>query len=335
MRFHPPKCPYPHCSSRSRKSLRFRHRGSYRRACDGRTVLRFECLDCRRSFSTQTFRLDYRLRRPTLWVEVFEQLISKVTLRQIARIHHCSRKSIAQRLTLFGLQARAFHLRTLEEARARFALTGRFQLDELETYEEDRRLSPLTVPVLIERTSFFVLGADVAPLASRGGLSPFHRLKKERREELLGKRRSGSRKAVAGMFELLARFTPRSGPLLLESDEKASYRTEARKVFGKRLVHQCYASKSSKRPSSKLFPINHTLAQMRDGVSRLVRRTWASSKRAGMLSLHIWIWIGWRNYVRGITNYATKTTPAMALQVLPYQVAIRELIAACEFELED
>jgi hypothetical protein len=38
---------------------------------------------------------------------------------------------------------------------------------------------------------------------------------------------------------------------------------------------------------------------MRDGISRLVRRSWGASKLRARLELHAWIWVVWRNYVRG------------------------------------
>ena len=54
---------------------------------------------------------------------------------------------------------------------------------------------------------------------------------------------------------------------------------------------------------------------MRDGISRLVRRTWAASKLRAKLERHAWIWLVWRNYVRAITNRSPRVTPAMALKV--------------------
>jgi hypothetical protein len=54
---------------------------------------------------------------------------------------------------------------------------------------------------------------------------------------------------------------------------------------------------------------------MRDGISRLVRRTWAASKLRQRLERHAWIWAVWRNYVRGVTNRDPDTSPAMALGI--------------------
>jgi len=65
-----------------------------------------------------------------------------------------------------------------------------------------------------------------------------------------------------------------------------------------------------------LFRINHTLAMLRDGISRLVRQTWAASKDRVQLQVHLWVWNCYRNYVRPMTNAEAKKggrTPAMAI----------------------
>ena len=64
---------------------------------------------------------------------------------------------------------------------------------------------------------------------------------------------------------------------------------------------------------------------MRDGVSRLVRRTWAASKRRERLLQHLWVWICYRNYVRGQTNARPRMTPAMAVGVLDRQLDFDDL----------
>ena len=56
---------------------------------------------------------------------------------------------------------------------------------------------------------------------------------------------------------------------------------------------------------------------MRDGLSRLVRRTWAASKCRERLEQHLWVWICYRNYVRGPHERdARRTTPAMRAGVM-------------------
>ncbi len=315
--FQPPFCPYSDCESQSSsQTFSWRSRGHYFRKCDGRWVKRYSCHVCERRFSTQSFKTDYRWKKPKLHYRVFDLFVSKVTMRQMARINNVRRPTIERRLRRLGLVCRKFHDLALSQARLRGGIHGVYQLDELETYEQDRRLSPVTMPVLIERSSYFVIHGETATMAARGNLTPGYREKKEERDLRIGKRRSGSRAAVVhSLNRLLSNHRPDLG-ITLESDRKTTYQTEFRRLAGPRfLCHRRVSSKRKRDKSNTLFPINHTLAMMRDSISRLVRRTWAASKLRQRLDLHFWIWACYRNYIRGIT-VLTRTTPAQALGVM-------------------
>ena len=315
MRFTPPHCPRGDCPSIDSGHRRWCLKGRYERACDGRTVQRFLCLECRRTFSTQTFRVDYRLKKPKLVHDLIALFVSKVTHRQASRVLGCTRRTIGRRLELLGEHCRAFHRRRLELARESGGLRGVFQLDELETFEHSRRLAPVSMPVLIERKSYFIVELETAELPCRGRLSEKDREKKREREAEFGVRRSGSRTAVAKCIDVLGEHHSAAGSVLVQTDRKSSYRTILSQRLGSRLEHVQHSSTAKRDYGNPLFPINHTLAMMRDGVSRLVRRTWAASKKRSKLERHAWIWTVWRNYVRGITNDYPTRTPAMVLGV--------------------
>jgi hypothetical protein len=203
----------------------------------------------------------------------------------------------------------------MELARERGGLRGTFQLDELETFEHSRRLAPVTMPVLIERKSYFVVDLGTAALPCRGRLSGEDRARKKRRESEHGVRRSGSSEVVRKCLETLARNHSKGGQVQVQTDKKTSYGAILKRRFGSRLAHERHSSIAKRDYRNPLFPINHTLAMMRDGISRLVRRTWAGSKLRAKLERHAWIWVVWRNYVRGITNRRPRRTPAMVIGV--------------------
>jgi transposase-like protein len=316
MQFRPSHCPLPACSSS--QPYRFRKKGFFRRQVDGRLVQRFLCMTCQRSFSVQTFRLDHRLKKPHLADDVFRFLVAKVTLRQTARALGCSRKTVEHRLDLIAVHCRNFHRRLLAKRPA--SLAGPlFQLDELETYEQHRRLQPLTVPVLIHKKSFFVLDARVAALPARGGLSQKLELEKARRAQAGKVRRSRSSAAVRACLQAARELFGAGARVRVETDLKKSYPAILRKVFGTRFEQATLSSKAPRRADSLLFPINLTLAMLRDGISRLVRRTWAASKTQARLEKHLWVWMVWRNYVRGRTNRERWSTPAMQLGLVNCQ----------------
>jgi hypothetical protein len=252
---------------------------------------------------------------------------SKVTHRQSARILRCTRRTVARRLELLGLHCRSFHRRMLARNRLHGGLQGPFQLDELETFEHSRRLAPVTLPILIGRRSYFIVDLETAPLPCRGGLSPADRRRKEVREARFGPRRSGSRQAVFNCFKTLAEVRSPLGPLEIETDRKASYPGILREHFGDKVAHVRTSSKVKRDYLNPLFPINHTLAMARDGISRLVRRNWGASKKRECLGWHAWIWAAWRNYVRAITNHAPRVTPAMAAGVAKRRWSVAQMCA--------
>lgn len=308
MLFSPPHCPFDDCSAHRSRPFPYRRKGFFRRRCDGRTVPRFHCLMCHRSFSSQTFRLDYRLQRPALNRLLFLDFVSKNTQRQVVRTRGCTRKTVRHRLRLFGQHCRRLHQRLLRASS--LVSPSVFLLDELETFEHNRRLAPLTVPVLVARPSYFVLHAATG--------------------QRQGRRRSGSRAAVGRCWKRLADWVA-GQPIAVSTDRKPSYAVSLRERFGGQVEHTQASGRAPRVWGSELFAINHTFALMRDGLSRLVRRSWAASKEGGWLREHLWIWIAWRNYVRRITNRRRHETPAMVQGVLGRQLTLAELLGKREF----
>jgi hypothetical protein len=252
-------------------------------------------------------------------------LVSKVTRRQAARLLQVNRKTVERRFKRFSRVAHDFHFAKLISKKKRGGLRGCFQLDELETFEHNRRIKPVTLAVTMERHSYFVMGAYAGTMASRGRLNCQYRKRKVEIDLAEGKRRSQSRDVVKKSFERMSYFLSANADIFLQSDQKSTYPVELRRAFHNRFLrHEVTSSKARRCYSNPLFPINHTLAMMRDGMSCLVRRSWAASKKIVGLRRHCWIWISWRNYVRGVTN-RTRTTPAQALGVCTKAMKMKDL----------
>jgi len=82
----PLHCPNPDCPHHDAPSADFfvRH-GSYQADCRPQPVQRWRCRSCRTTFSEQTFRADYRDRRPECNQELLQLLAGGVSLRAIGR----------------------------------------------------------------------------------------------------------------------------------------------------------------------------------------------------------------------------------------------------------
>lgn len=326
--FVPPRCPYPGCAAhRPAPEYVFRRRGSFVRRLDGARVQRFECATCQRSFSSQTFRLDYRLRRPDTLGPIFSALSSKTTLRKTARNLGLGREHVSRRMRLLSRHARDYHAHRLELAAQGRPIGTAFQFDELETYEEHRKLKPVTVCVLVEQRTGFVVSCDAETLAPRKPLNSREKRQLERMRATEGERRSGSLRAVVRTVDILARVAGRER-IRVTTDKKSSYARALRRRFGSRVDHVRIDGRAERGTKSPLFPINHTLARLRDLVSRLVRQTWAGAKKRAALAAHLDVTIAFRNYIDGWRSEpAVRRRTSAAAEI---GVTSRRL-SACEF----
>jgi len=304
----------------------YRLRGHFQRRCDRRTVQRLHCLACKRSFSVQNFRVDYRLKRPDLLALFFTDRVSKVHHRQSARNHACSRSTEERHFRRLSLHCEAFHQARLAEVTARGGLGEVFLLDELETYEQDRRKMPVTVPILIERASGFVIDTRVGTLPARRRRRAALRRRLEAEGKLEDERKSESREVVKAAFERLRDVSPRDRPLYVHTDRKSSYVPLLKELFGERCRHMRTSSRRRRNWTNPLGAINHTLARVRSNVSRLVCRTWATAKLRRWLAGQLAIWVCYRNYLQGMTNEHRHTTPAMALGVQAQKLELPQLL---------
>src|SRR5213594_1743589 len=178
--FTPERCPWRSCPRHARPEGRFFVRfGSYR--CDSSPfrIPRFRCKGCGRTFSSQTFRAEYRLRKPWIDLGVLVDLVSGVSLRQSARTLGVSLGTVEERLERFG----AHFLRARENALRDWKPRGNFQFDEIETFEEHRTLRPLTVGLLVAGGSGFLVDTAVGRMRSRGNASKESRERRRAFEE--------------------------------------------------------------------------------------------------------------------------------------------------------
>lgn len=325
--FNPPFCPIAGCPSGNGAAPFAYHRhGRYRRACDGVWVQRFRCIVCERAFSTQTFKSNYRYRIPYLHHFLTEMLCSKLSRRQAARSFKVNRKTVERRFVRMAEVCRDFHRSRLAACRDRGGTRGVFQLDELETFEHNRKLKPVTMSVLIERRSYFVVHARAGTLPPRRPLKPREARRLAEIQSTEGRRRSQSRECIQQSFKVLNQVLEPDSAVILQSDRKKTYPIECRRAtLGRPLFHKTTSSRKRRDYRNLLFPINHTLAMMRDGMSCLVRRSWAASKTIRGLERHTAIWMACRNYVRGVT-IKTKTTPAQAAGVSARRWSLKDLL---------
>jgi transposase-like protein len=322
--FRPPRCPHLGCPNHLDPNPRaFRPHGSYRALCRPHPIPRFRCSNCLRTFSRQTFRMDYRDHRPDLNARLFQSLASGLGLRQTSR-----NLRLSLRCTELKFRKIARHLRRLNLNLRRALPEGAtLQLDELETYEGRRNTRPLSVPVLIEARTRFVIWAESAAIRPRGKMTPARGRAMAEDEKRFGRRRDRSRRSLRRTLGRGADLVGGLHRLHFQTDMKSSYVPLAREAFGKaRLVHSQTSGRLPRAVANPLFPINHTEAMARDLTGRLRRESWLVSKKRRFLDLGLQIFLAYRNYVRRRFNF-DRQSPAQMLGFAPRRLEETELLS--------
>ena len=232
--FAPPRCPFASCPAHTDPATVsgrfFNHNGSYHPKCRAQPVPRFKCRVCKRGFSRQTFRMDYCDNKPHLNASLFKLLASGMGLRQSGRILPLSRRCTELKARKISRHLGRLNRNLTDE----FPRGSHFMLDEMETFEGERAVLPVTVPVLIEVKSMYVVATDVATIKPAGRMSE-ERLQAIRRAEAHSgkKREDRSTSALSRVFRRMRVFQPKGeSSFLFLSDKKQQYGKLLRKFFG-------------------------------------------------------------------------------------------------------
>jgi len=246
-------------------------------------------------------------------------LTSGTGLRQIAFVLKVDQRAAQGKMRKMSRTCAHLH----ENLSAKLPASMTYLLDEEESYEQ-ASIRPLTVPLLIERKSYFHVASAVGPIRRMAPEGTARRRRQEREERLHGKRPDESYKCVKQVMLALKRRI--SGPLVLQTDKKSSYVTLARDVFGTDLIQETTSGKVPRTTYNPLFPINISIGMTRDNCGRLRRKSWLVSKLARWLRGQLSIFLAFRNYVRPRTRKSKDQTPACQLGLLPRQLSTQETL---------
>ncbi|MEL7089242.1 MAG: hypothetical protein AAGL98_12515, partial [Planctomycetota bacterium] len=200
-----------------------------------------------------------------------------------------SSRQLGLSLRCLELKARKLsrHLRQLNVRLApRLGTRRRLVFDELETYEGRRNTRPLTVPIVVDAESRFLLWAESAPIRPSGTMTKSRKAAIAADEARLGPRRDLSGRACTRTLGRVAKLVPEDLLVDFDTDEKSTYPGLIRRAFGRRLAsHRKTKSILPRGTWNPLFPVNHEEARARDLMGRLRRESWLVSKKRRYLDL--------------------------------------------------
>lgn len=307
--FIPPHCPNPECrhSHQPESPAWYRKITPYDTLTFG-SVPRFLCKSCRKSFSSQTFSIDYYAKKKLNHWDIYKQINSGSGLRNVARNLRVSPRTIRNRITRMARNAILIHEQILHE----LPHSEDFVADGFESFCVSQYF-PDNYNLLVGKDSQFVYQCDHVTLRRKGRMRPDQ---KRRREELERKFRAnpkGIEKSFQGVMESLEKRTAGRELLILYTDEKKDYERalwssescEERLYNGSWRHHQVN-SKEGRNTMNPLFGVNYIDRELRKDMASHARESVQFGRNVNEAMLRMSLYLFDHNYLK------------------PYRVAQRE-----------
>lgn len=275
----------PKCHSHFRRSdfkirsiVRF---GSFYRSSDRKSVQRYFCKPCKHHFSVATLFDCYKQKKRHMNQKIARELVAGVSMRECARILKLNKKTVVRKLIHMGLRAQ----KNIEELNKKRLKIQVIEFDDLETFEHTK-CKPVAVSLAVEHKTRWIVGYEVSQMPAKG-LLVAKSLKK------YGKRKDHRPWARVKLFKRIKKYA--HAQLLIKSDENPHYTKDIKRFFPN-ARHEVYKGRKSslggqgelkKGGFDPIFSLNHTCAVLRYRTSRLIRKTWNTTKKKERLNLHL------------------------------------------------
>ena len=261
--------------------------GYYTRSSDGQRVNRYRCKTCNKTFSSATLSpLKWQKKRQVNY-PLMKLLSHNVSLSGAAKILNINPKTVARKLAFLGETCR----HKLAEQAKDYTQISAIEFDELQTIEHTK-CKPLSIAVAVAKKERKILGFRVSKMPATGHLAAISRKK-------YGKRADERAPQMKALFNELTGFL--NSNIAISSDKCPFYSDIVTQYFPDATYKQYLGKKGSVAGQGELkktifdpiFTINHTFAMMRACISRLIRRTWNTTKKIQPLidHLNIYIWM--------------------------------------------
>jgi transposase-like protein len=313
----PPYCPNSGCGfHRVTAGWRFKKIGHFRpRHCAPRAVQRYRCLQCRRSFSDQTFRASYWLRRGDLLAPLFYRVLACSGYRQIARELGVAPTTVERQIARLGR-----HCLLYQQARRPAELREPLVLDGFESFEFSQ-YHPLHLHLAVGRESHFFYGFTDSELRRKGRMTARQRRRRAALERSFGRPDPGS--ITREVRALLRLVVPRGAALVLHSDDHPAY---PRALRGRAVEHRVTPGRARRTPRNPLFPVNLLDLLIRHSSANHKRETIAFSKRRQSAAERLAILQVWRNFMKSFSERRRDATPAQRLGICDQRLTLAGLL---------
>jgi len=319
--FVPPHCPRTDCRYHTcADGWHWIRHGWFSRQAAPQRIRRFRCRHCGHTFSEQTFRTTYWLKRPELLLATAHRLLACSGFRQIAREARCAPTTVMRQSARLGRHALLY----LHQHRPPGPIREPLVIDGFESFEFSQ-YHPLHLHLAVGAESHYGYGFTESELRRKGRM----RAAQQRRRAWLEARfgRPDPRAIERGMSTLLHLVAPEPQPLVVRSDEHDDYPRALRRLARHPITHQKTSSRAARTAGNPLFPVNRMDLLLRHNGANHKRETIAFSKRRQGALERAALLVLWQNFAKRFSERRGGPTPAMRLGLTQRPIPLRELFA--------
>ena len=261
------------------------------RSSDQTQVQRYFCNSCGRTFSTATRDPEFRQKKRYLNRVIARDYASTAGQRRLAYNLTVTKNTVVRKIRFMAERSR-IEARDWKETVAEKPRTL-VLFDDLET-SEHTKCKPLSVAVAIDGHTREILGFQVSRMPARGRLAKIARRKYPYRPDERGR----------GWDRLMVNLKPLvASSARFVSDQNPHYRAKVKRHHPG-VTHVCIKGQKSRRGGQgelkkggfdPIFRMNHTLAQLRADLNRLIRRTWCTTKNVRGIEDHLALYVSFHN----------------------------------------
>jgi len=274
----PPHCPNPICPhyDQPRKFDWYRKAGFHTTKAFGQ-VPRFLCKTCGKTFSTQTFSIDYYAKKLVNYRYVYNQINAGAGIRNIARDLGFRDSTITNRINRLARSALLLNQMIVDH----LPPTEDLVIDGLQNFCVSQYF-PDNYTIVVGKESQFAYDCDYATLRRCGRMT---QAQKKRREELEKTDRADPKAIKFSFLRLLEaidrKLEQRQSPIILYTDEKKDYQRAlwdqkigfANRMFGGFYRHHTTNSKDARNQKNPLFSVNYFDREIRKDMASHARET--------------------------------------------------------------
>ena len=267
-------------------------KGCYGRKSDRKTIKRYLCHNCHRTFSGATQSAAWGQNKRQFNQKIFRMLCSSMSMRRIAKELKIARRTV-ERKKVFMAQLCALKNNRFCEIFKCENQNFLIQFDELETSIHSK-CKPVSVAIAVGAKKRKILGFEISIMPAKGKIAKKARKKYGYRPD----------QRPAGLNRLFFKIKP---TVTLETEFCSDMNLMYRPILKNHFPNTTYIQHKSKGGCvtgqgelkkvefDPIFSLNHTLAMMRANINRLVRRTWCTSKTIQGLREHLHLYMHYHN----------------------------------------